>query len=363
MEKRVLILIILGVFIIFGANFVLARIPCTDSDNGLNYNVAGVCTSLSNGSTNSSLLTYNDVCTTGTQLKEFYCSGNSLSGTCTSSLYTCGAGQVCSNGACVKENNTITCTDSDGGINYNVKGTATKGTESKTDVCLPLPMNYLGEYYCLNNSISMVSYNCSFGCSNGACRNQTNDCTMGRQCINSTTQGFRGDDCSWSNIQKCTYGCSGSGCINKCTKDSECNWMIEPNHKYCKNASITCEAWTIPKCSNPGQNNSGCWGQGAENCTVCLAGCSIATGVCNPSCTPSRTCQSHYYNQCGVNMSDGCNNVLDCRNNCASGFVCSNSLCIKSNPNNTTNTSLSTSTEKPSGSWLDSFVNFFRNLF
>ena len=40
---------------------------------------------------------------------------------------------VCENGECVEK--TSECTDSDGGRNYDVKGTVILGSESKTDSC------------------------------------------------------------------------------------------------------------------------------------------------------------------------------------------------------------------------------------
>lgn len=78
-------------------------------------------------------------------------------------------------------NNTSACTDSDGGINYYVKGTITDGTKSFTDVCQD--SNNLFEYDCgwtnginrsEHNGLGGSNYYCPYGCSNGAC-NITND--------------------------------------------------------------------------------------------------------------------------------------------------------------------------------------------
>jgi len=61
------------------------------------------------------------------------------------------------------------CSDSDGGIDYDVKGTATKGSQSSTDSCRG---DTLSEYYCSSNQIVSTTYTCPYGCSNGACEEQ-----------------------------------------------------------------------------------------------------------------------------------------------------------------------------------------------
>ncbi|MDO8740831.1 MAG: hypothetical protein Q7J54_04655 [Candidatus Woesearchaeota archaeon] len=78
----------------------------------------------------------------------------------------------------LEENDETTCTDSDSGINYNIKGTTTKGTESKQDYCqMWSPFSgdeeqlYLVEYACSNNDISFDFYECS-NCSDGVCITQ-----------------------------------------------------------------------------------------------------------------------------------------------------------------------------------------------
>jgi cysteine-rich repeat protein len=66
---------------------------------------------------------------------------------------------------------TIACTDSDGGKNYGLQGTATKGTNKVTDYCLADGKRVV-EYYCSNGKINSVTYDCNkVGkvCRNGAC--------------------------------------------------------------------------------------------------------------------------------------------------------------------------------------------------
>ena len=84
---------------------------------------------------------------------------------------------------------TATCTDSDGGENYYVKGTTTGlihggGTSTLTDSCYPNNYygdgyDYLLEYYCLKDATDGKTYiqnnnvKCQVGCVNGACVNQS----------------------------------------------------------------------------------------------------------------------------------------------------------------------------------------------
>jgi len=88
----------------------------------------------------------------------------------------CGSGETCTNcpkdcGACV--NQTYTCTDSDGGINYNVKGITTEYlgsniTATGTDFC---SNSTLTEYYCSSSRLAKTTYTCSGNatCIGGAC--------------------------------------------------------------------------------------------------------------------------------------------------------------------------------------------------
>lgn len=72
-------------------------------------------------------------------------------------------------------NATHTCTDSDGGKEYYTKGTTTGNTPSEpttniagtyNDICTT---NTLKEYYCEDNLVKSVEYNCREGCTAGAC--------------------------------------------------------------------------------------------------------------------------------------------------------------------------------------------------
>lgn len=67
---------------------------------------------------------------------------------------------------------TLTCTDSDGGKDYYIKGTTTfgntMGSGTSTDICFNA--TYLSENYCGSDSMNHVEiYQCPNGCSDGAC--------------------------------------------------------------------------------------------------------------------------------------------------------------------------------------------------
>src|SRR3989344_1912585 len=97
---------------------------CVDTDGGKNYFTKGTLTNSSG--------TFDDKCEglTGDGLSEQYCSGN-ISLTEYKSCYSLG-NYYCSNGACVL-NQTATCTDTDGGKNYYVKGTLVNGNNTAVD--------------------------------------------------------------------------------------------------------------------------------------------------------------------------------------------------------------------------------------
>lgn len=68
------------------------------------------------------------------------------------------------------------CTDSDGGINFTVKGSVTKGSSGAYDCCKQIEGGpcldsapYLSEAYCNNDIATAILYSCSNGCSNGVC--------------------------------------------------------------------------------------------------------------------------------------------------------------------------------------------------
>lgn len=98
---------------------------------------------------------------------------------------------------CVQENattnDTVKCVDSDGGIDYYLKGNVFSSTRSDliyNDQCMNNTVGTLREYYCNSNStVGYVYYNCSNGCENGACveTNFSNTSTNKRSYCNNGT--------------------------------------------------------------------------------------------------------------------------------------------------------------------------------
>ncbi len=102
---------------------------------------------------------------------------------------TCQSGYSCSNGLCAQQAN-ATCTDSDGGLNYSVKGT-TKGVSTigsyveQPDYCDPITYpsgKGVIEFYCDNNVVTPASYECPNGCEGGACQKRCYSTVIGEDC-------------------------------------------------------------------------------------------------------------------------------------------------------------------------------------
>ncbi|MDP2924861.1 MAG: hypothetical protein Q8N99_00655 [Nanoarchaeota archaeon] len=158
-------------------------ISCTDSD-GLNY--------YNKGSVKDATGERFDYCKDGDEgvqyVTEYFCSGSGIN---SYEAYKCPNG--CNDGACNKvTNNTVQCTDSDGGINYYLNGTTHYGKFDYTDWCVisdsvvnqgqsneyTLKRGDLIEYACngedgqprcTDTACKFIKYHCENGCSNGAC--------------------------------------------------------------------------------------------------------------------------------------------------------------------------------------------------
>jgi hypothetical protein len=168
---------------------------CTDSDNGTNYNIKGTTTGYG---TDGNLKTVTDYCMNinaggpGPYVNEFICQPN---GDVNDIAYNCPNG--CSEGACINQT-TQTCTDSDGGKDYYVKGTTTgiirctdqaqcMTPQTVSDLCGSDGFT-LTEFYCDNDGFQVVdltsgtySYKCPNGCSDGACIANSVVCKPGQK--------------------------------------------------------------------------------------------------------------------------------------------------------------------------------------
>lgn len=105
------------------------------------------------------------------------------------------------------------CTDSDGGQNYEVKGVVSKGANSNTDICSAVTV--LKEYFCSGNSIKSISYTCpsDYKCSNGACV---------PSCVPATCSSL-GKECgTWSDKCNGNLDCGTCSGGNSCTVNGQC---------------------------------------------------------------------------------------------------------------------------------------------
>ena len=74
----------------------------------------------------------------------------------------------------------VTCTDSDNGINYYSKGSTQDGNQNTTnDVCLSNNPKQLSEVYCENGVAKSAAYDCPNGCYDGSCVCPTTTCNDG----------------------------------------------------------------------------------------------------------------------------------------------------------------------------------------
>jgi len=155
----------------------LVNNTCTDSDGGINYYVRG---HLVDEKYNAM---YDDQCANNTSLKEYYCGPENY----LYETYLCPDG--CAAGVCLNVTApNITCTDSDGGINYNVKGFSQGylywseedilALNNYSDFCSKDPqtgIDYASDFYCDSRSYLRQGAMglCPNGCVDGACVNSS----------------------------------------------------------------------------------------------------------------------------------------------------------------------------------------------
>jgi len=137
-------------------NNVCSPAHCEDSD-GRDEHVAGSARIYTDNGYSD---TQSDRCIDTRIVGEKYCSDLKIS----EARITCEADEVCSGAMCVE----ATCTDSDGGKNWIVPGTTTKGTDSATDRCDAMDPVDIYEYYCSGNEIRYEVHTCPDGCRTNA---------------------------------------------------------------------------------------------------------------------------------------------------------------------------------------------------
>ena len=141
---------------------------CTDTDGGIHLYEKGTVV-LGGESKTDYCLVQGGVFMT---LNEYYCDGLNI----VASNEFCPYG--CQDGICNGDSTILSCSDSDGGINYDEKGTVTAGSAAvgeftKTDFCDSTGSN-LFEWYCELGEFNESSFgweytNCANGCYDGVC--------------------------------------------------------------------------------------------------------------------------------------------------------------------------------------------------
>ena len=138
----------------------------------------------------------------------------------------------------------ITCTDSDGGIDYNVKGTITRcvgaSCSNNSDSCSGI--YGLSERYCKNNYYVTKTYRCPNGCRDGACIASGNQSSVGNA-PNATEPALNvtiTTNCTDTDEGK-NYAVKGKACVNERCSDDSCfigRYNIE---RYCDKENIRTE--------------------------------------------------------------------------------------------------------------------------
>ncbi|MBN2459771.1 PKD domain-containing protein [Candidatus Woesearchaeota archaeon] len=140
----------------------LVKYPLSPSTNP-DFFVKGTSKGIYAGSTAGTYSTYYDHCGSSTQLNEYFCA---TSGKLNAVGVMCPNG--CLDGVC-KNATATTCSDTDGGKDYYLKGTATDYRGSKADFCIEGTTNVLVEYSCVGSQWTGEQYICPNGCRDGAC--------------------------------------------------------------------------------------------------------------------------------------------------------------------------------------------------
>ena len=222
---------------------------CTDTDGGMDVGVFGSC-SFGPFDPNQ------DSCDTSQIVMENYCDVNDIGiPICRIHGFYCPFG--CSGGVCLPGNETASyCTDTDGGVNYYVRGTANLTSATNitgsafTDTCIGHGLTEVSCANAPNVAIMFQKYFCPDGCSDGACiqGNQTNSTSCldsGYQC----TSAVRG----CGHYSEYDLDCGGLSELTCCEEipfcgDGVCFAHPEPNYAEtpescpvdCGNQTVIC---------------------------------------------------------------------------------------------------------------------------
>ena len=288
----------ISIVLVFGLAVNVSAINCTEADGGLN--------DIFNKSECNGTYAKEDTCGVGNVIDETGCRYDPVIGSEICVFIPAGTcpGE-CVNGACVEPMEEVSCEDTDGGKNYDVKGTT---IDSVTNIYSNDSCNgsKLTEYYCSNNSRSSTKYyTCPDLCVDGVCVNVTEEnetCETDQDCYNETV-------------------CYQNECV-----DAVCNDICNPSE--------------YPKCQDDAaweciEGEKGCFIESLK--MFCEVGCE--NGQCNEpgTCVTNQHCGCYEVCEGGacllwagplINECDHTDNISE--NDCLGGFDCMNNECIKS---------------------------------
>ncbi len=211
-----------------------------------------------------------------------------------------------------------TCTDTDGGIDVMVKGTASSATINNTDYCNG---DKIVEYWCDSGVPRIASsdpagydcktYNTAYICKEGRCAFPDGYVAPGcgdKTCSGGETAASCPTDCAATTTT--TPSCSTDQSL--CTTESACAGR---GSYWCSGACQTsaCPVSCVPTSYNKYTNDKTC------NMTICPNGCTVDGSGCPTGCTP---------NSCGNGTCDSSESSSSCPADCGSpAAVCGDRIC------------------------------------
>ena len=191
---------------------VLQPTNCTDSD-GVDYWNKGYVTYIPTSTD------YYDLCYNSVKVEEFICSGNIVD----SVIYDCSP-YICYDGTCFYGE----CSDSDGGIDYFIRGEVVIDSSHYVDYCVDGNVN---EYYCENNSMSLDdNHYCDSGCQDGACIS-----------LSPSNPSATDLDSPWYRDGNDTMHFNGTMCVNEGWK----SMIMCASWKYVEKQAVNGTAWVF----------------------------------------------------------------------------------------------------------------------
>ena len=336
-------------------------VGCVDSDGGKNVSTKGTLRAGTN--------TYNDSCRDTDTVDEYYCDGSVIS----KEAIDCSSDQVCKDGACAKKAlaPAPTCIDSDGGLDYFAQGAVNEGGTIYQDVCTGV--QNVKEYYCQNDAVQNVVYQCPSGdrCENGRCTQADRSCsdtdggddiyqrgtlTVGTIVASSNYQDSCddddtvkeyycvGDSYASHNVNCPTgYECSSGRCKEEQCDDSDggneiytkgttskgstssddyCTGVASGVEFYCSSDNIASSSFVCPSdysCSNGRCTGNTCSDSDSGTDIYNYGSVTKGGSTYNDYCSGSHSVEEYYCSG---------NNVASGSYTCAYGYACSSGECV-----------------------------------